>query len=70
MTHMCINSTAQGAFNLGFAPTVVAKATASRPLTSVAGKTLPAQTVHLAALATIRDLFGVMVETVDEVIAS
>lgn len=68
MTHMCINSTAQGAFNLGFAPTVVANATASRPLTSVAGAALPAEIVHLAALATIRDLFGVVVETADEVL--
>ena len=67
MTHMCINSTAQGAFNLGFAPTVVANATASRPLTSVAREVLPAHTVHLAALATIRDLFGVVVETTDQV---
>ncbi len=28
MTHMCVNSTARGAFNLGYAPTVVANATA------------------------------------------
>lgn len=66
MTHMCINSTAQGAFNLGFAPTVVANATASRPLTSLAGEILTAQTVHLAALATIRDLFGVVVGNIEE----
>ena len=32
MTHMCVNSTARGAFNLGFAPTVVAAATATRDL--------------------------------------
>ncbi|WP_019348632.1 cysteine hydrolase family protein, partial [Mycolicibacterium conceptionense] len=29
MTHMCVNSTARGAFNLGYAPTVVAAATAT-----------------------------------------
>ena len=28
MTHMCVNSTAHGAFNLGYAPTIVASATA------------------------------------------
>src|SRR6476660_855203 len=28
MTHMCVNSTARGAFNLGYAPTVGAAATA------------------------------------------
>ena len=32
MTHMCVNSTARGAFNLGYAPTVVAAATATRTL--------------------------------------
>ena len=67
MTHMCIRSTAEGAFNLGYAPTVVGNATASRPLAGVAGNVLPAQTVHSAALANIRDLFGVVVETPDQV---
>ena len=67
MTHMCIRSTAEGAFNLGYAPTVVGNATASRPLAGVAGDVLPAQTVHNAALANIRDLFGVVVETPDQV---
>jgi len=32
MTHMCVNSTARGAFNLGYHPTVVASATATREL--------------------------------------
>ncbi|MGH8879628.1 MAG: cysteine hydrolase family protein, partial [Stackebrandtia sp.] len=32
MTHMCVNSTARGAFNLGYRPVVVAAATATRPL--------------------------------------
>jgi nicotinamidase-related amidase len=32
MTHMCVNSTARGAFNLGFKPTVVASACATRSL--------------------------------------
>ena len=67
MTHMCIRSTAEGAFNLGYAPTVVGNATASRPLPGVGGDVLPAQTVHNAALANIRDLFGVVVETPDQV---
>ena len=37
MTHMCVNSTARGAFNLGYAPTVVAAATATRTLPGVGG---------------------------------
>jgi nicotinamidase-related amidase len=61
MTHMCIRSTAEGAFNLGYAPTVVASATASRLLPGISGEDVPAQTVHMAALANIRDLFGVVV---------
>ena len=32
MAHMCVNSTARGAFNLGYASTVVASATATRSL--------------------------------------
>lgn len=31
MTHMCINSTARGAFSLGFRPTVIATATCNLP---------------------------------------
>ena len=37
MTHMCVNSTARGAFNLGYAPTVVAAATATRALPGLGG---------------------------------
>lgn len=61
MTHMCVNSTARGAFNLGFAPTVVAAATATRSLPTVDGSVLPAATVHTAGLAAIADLFAVVV---------
>jgi nicotinamidase-related amidase len=32
MTHMCVNSTARNAFNLGYRPTIVASATATREL--------------------------------------
>jgi len=40
MTHMCVDSTAHGGFNLGYAPTVIASATATRPLLSANGKVL------------------------------
>ncbi|MCF2530765.1 isochorismatase family protein [Yinghuangia soli] len=66
MTHMCVNYTAQGAFNLGYRPTVVAEATATRSLAGPDGAVLPAATVHAAALTGIGDLFGVVVPTVDE----
>ena len=64
MTHMCINSTARGAFNLGFNPLVVASACASRSLTGANGKVLDAQIMHDSALAAIRDLFAVVVDDV------
>lgn len=62
MTHMCINSTARGAFNLGYAPTIVAGATATRALPGPDGAAVPAQAVHVAALAALKDLFAVVVD--------
>ena len=64
MTHVCINSTARGAFNLGFKPTVVASACATRSLIGAQGKIIDAQTMHEAALAAVRDLFAVVVDDV------
>ena len=61
MTHMCVNSTARGAFNLGYAPTVVAAATATRSLPGVGGEPVPAAVMHSASLAAIADLFAVVV---------
>ncbi|MFF2008257.1 isochorismatase family protein [Streptomyces sp. NPDC058195] len=60
MTHMCVTFTAQGAFLRGNRPTVVADACATRPLRSV-GTELTADQIHRAALATISDLYGVVV---------
>ncbi|WP_029655051.1 cysteine hydrolase family protein [Marinobacter daepoensis] len=57
MSHMCVNSTARGAFSLGYNPTVVASATATRALPSRAsGNTVPSGQVHEAALAALSDL--------------
>jgi nicotinamidase-related amidase len=61
MTHMCVNSTARGAFNLGYSPTVVAAATATRALPGLNDATVPASAVQTASLAAIADLFGVVV---------
>lgn len=61
MTHMCINSTARGAFSLGFRPTVVAGATATRDLPDDAGGVIEAGAVQAASLAALRDLFAVVV---------
>lgn len=65
MTHMCVNSTAHGAFNLGYAVTIIASATATRPLMSANNKVLSADEVHQGALAATRDLYAVVLDDVD-----
>lgn len=65
MTHMCINSTARGAFNLGFKPTIIASACATRSLIGARGRVIDAQTMHESALAAVRDLFAVVVDDVN-----
>ncbi len=63
MTHMCVNSTARGAFNLGYAPTVVASATATRALPGPTG-VVSSEALQAASLAAIADLFGIVVPDV------
>ena len=60
MTHMCINSTARGAFSLGFAPVVVAGATATRDL-PINGEVVPAAALQSASLVALADLFALVV---------
>jgi len=67
MTHMCINSTAHGGFNLGYQATIVASATATRPLQAANGKILTAQEVHDAAIASSRDLYASIADRVEDV---
>ncbi|MFE0799069.1 cysteine hydrolase family protein [Streptomyces sp. NPDC058812] len=66
MTHMCVAFTAQGAFLRGNRPTVVADACATRAL-PVAELELDAHQVHYSALATIADLYGVVVPSQKEI---
>ncbi len=61
MTHVCVNSTARGAFNLGYRPTVVASATATRALPSATGGVVSADAMQAASLAALSDLFAVVV---------
>lgn len=57
MSHMCVNATAHGAFGMGYRPTVVASATATRSLPSkVTGETVSSSQLHAAALAGLSDL--------------
>ncbi len=69
MTHMCVTFTAEGAFLRGNTPTVVAAACATRALPSVAGPVTAAEQ-HRAALATIGDLYAVVVPTSAELSGS
>ena len=67
MTHMCVNSTARGAFSLGHSPTVVSSATATRALPGAAGEPVSAAALQAASLAAIADLFGVVVTKASEI---
>lgn len=61
MTHVCINSTARGAFSLGYGVTVVGSATATRALPGLNGQVVPAAQLHSASLAMLADIFAVVV---------
>ncbi|MEO1077975.1 MAG: cysteine hydrolase family protein [Pseudomonadota bacterium] len=68
MSHMCVNSTARGAFTLGYRATVVASATATRALpSSTSGEAISAANIHEAALAALTDLPSAVVPGVDDV---
>ena len=60
MTHMCVNSTARSAFNLGFSPTIVASTTATRNLPGPDGSVVAASAMQSASLAAVADLFAVV----------
>lgn len=64
MTHMCVAFTAQGAFLRGNRATVVADACATRPLATELAR-VDARQLHHGALATVADLFGVVVPDAD-----
>lgn len=67
MTHMCVNSTARGAFSLGHSPTVVAATTATRALPGPDGTVVSAAALQVASLAAVADLFGVVVPTAADI---
>jgi nicotinamidase-related amidase len=67
MTHMCVNSTARGAFSLGHSPSVVAGTTATRSLPGVDGTAVSAAALQVASLAAIQDMFGVVVPTAKDI---
>lgn len=67
MAHVCINSTARAAFSLGYRPTVVASATATRDLPGP--DPVGAAALKAASLASVSDIFGIVVpdeNTIDD----
>lgn len=67
MTHMCVNSTARSAFELGYRCTVVGEATATRALPGgKEGAVVDAKTLKESSLSELRDMFAVVVDTVDD----
>jgi nicotinamidase-related amidase len=67
MTHLCVSSTARDAYNLGYRPTVVASATATRELPGPDGVPVSAATLQAASLASVTDLFGLVVTKPDDI---
>lgn len=67
MTHMCVNSTARSAFNLGFSPTIIAATTATRDLPGPDGSVVSASALQSASLAAVADLFAVVKHGVADV---
>ena len=67
MTHMCVNSTARSAFNLGFRPTIIAATTATRDLPGPDGAVVPAATLQSASLAAVADLFAIVKPSVADI---
>jgi nicotinamidase-related amidase len=62
-TNHCVSTTARMANNLGFAPVVVADATAAFGRTGHNGIQYPAEQVHDLALASLHQEFAAVVET-------
>jgi nicotinamidase-related amidase len=66
MSHMCVNSTARAAFDLGYQCIVAHDACATRSLT-FEGNQLPADYVHAVSMAALSSLYANVVRT-EEVI--
>lgn len=66
MTHMCVDSTARAAVDLGYGVTIVENAVATRALPGVLGRPArSAQEVHDGALSGLADMFAVVVPDAD-----
>jgi nicotinamidase-related amidase len=67
MTHMCVETTARAAIDLGYGVTVVGDATATRPLPGAGGQpAITAATLKAASLAALADRFARVVQRVGD----
>ena len=67
MTHMAVDATVRAALERGFRTTVVGDACTTRDLSDGYGNVIPAQAVHLATLAILRDRFAAVVRSETQV---
>lgn len=65
MTHMCVNSTARAALDLGYRTTIVSSACATRDLPGLSGEVIPAKLIHTVNLASLADRYSIIAEDVD-----
>jgi nicotinamidase-related amidase len=62
MTHMCVSSTVRTSIGLGYAPTVIANACATRDLPDGHGGRVAARDLHRNELVALSDLFAAVVD--------
>jgi nicotinamidase-related amidase len=67
MTHNCVSSTARAARDLGYVPTIVATATATRDLPDGKGGVVPASALQAASLAELADRTAWVVQKEKEI---
>jgi nicotinamidase-related amidase len=68
MTHNCVNSTARAARDLGYVPTIVADATATRDLPDGKGGIVPASALQAASLVELADRTAWVVQKEREIL--
>ena len=67
MSHMCVSSTARGAFDLGYAVCVVENTTATRALPDGSGGTVSAAEIQRSSLRELADLVAIIAKDADDI---
>ena len=67
MTHNCVSSTARDARDLGYAPTIIAAATATRALPDGKGGVIPASALQAASLAELADRTAAVAQSENDI---